>query len=133
MRVNYMPYRKDVEDTAADAVAHIEEDETVDNTSPKVYKSSGKKAARTTLFTIDDKEYTVPTKPGPNVTLKFLDELRRTGNEMFAALALLETMLGKEDYQAFLDWEEMEDDIMSDVLEQVVQLALARVETSAGK
>jgi hypothetical protein len=132
MRVNYMPYRKDVEDTAADLVGENEAED-VDNAGPKVYKSSGKKAERVTLFTIDDKEYSVPVKPGPNVTLKFLDELRRTGNEMFAALALLETMLGKEDYNTFLDWDEMDDDIMSDVLGQVVQLALARVEANAGK
>lgn len=127
-----MPYRKDVEDTAADLVGKTEAED-VDNASPKVYKSSGKKAERVTLFTIDDKDYTVPVKPGPNVTLKFLDELRRTGNEMFAALALLETMLGKEDYNAFLDWDEMDDEIMSDVLGQVVSIALERVEANTGK
>lgn len=117
-------------------VSHVaEEVETVDNSEsgPKAYKSTGKKGARVVLFTIDDKEYTVPEKPGPNVTLKFLDELRRTGNEMFAALSLLETMLGKEDYQAFLDWDELDDETMGEVLEQVVQLALARVENAAGK
>lgn len=117
-------------------VSHVaEEVETVDNaeSGPKAYKSTGKKGARVVLFTIDDKEYTVPEKPGPNVTLKFLDELRRTGNEMFAALSLLETMLGKEDYQAFLDWDELDDETMGEVLEQVVQLALARVESAAGK
>lgn len=120
-----MPYRKDVEET--------ETEETVDNTGPKVYKSSGEKADRTVLFTIDDEEFSVPTKPGPNVTLKFLDELRRTGNEMFAALSLLETMLGKEKYALFLDWEEMTEEVMSDVLEQVVSLALSRVEGDQGK
>lgn len=111
----------------------VETEETVDNSGPKAYKSTGKKGARVTLFTIDDKEYTVPAKPGPNVTLKFLDELRRSGNEMFAALSLLESMLGKEDYQAFLDWDDLEDDTMGEVIEQVVQLALARVEASTGK
>lgn len=111
---------------------HVEE--TVDNTNgPKAYTSSSEKKARVTLFTIDDVEYTVPAKPGPNVTLKFLDELRRTGNEMFAALSLLETMLGKDSYQAFLDWEDLQDDQLSDVLEQVVGLAMNRVDETTGK
>jgi hypothetical protein len=113
---------------------HTEEvEESVDNSAPKAYKSSGVKGERVTLFTIDDKEYTVPAKPGANVTLKFLDELRRTGNEMFAALSLMESMLGKDDYADFLDWDDMNDDTMTEVLEQVVQLALARVENTSGK
>jgi hypothetical protein len=112
---------------------HADGEETVDNSAPIAFKSSGKKAARVTLFTIDDVEYTVPAKPGANVTLKFLDELRSTGNEMFAAMSLLETMLGKEKYQEFLDYDEMDDELLSKVLEQVVTLAMARVEDTAGK
>lgn len=112
---------------------HVEKAETVDNSTGLEFKSKAEKGARVTLFTIDDTEYTVPAKPGPNVTLKFLDELRRTGNEMFAALSLLETMLGKESYQAFLDWDDLEDSQLSDVLEQVVALAMNRVEENTGK
>src|SRR4051812_9946239 len=123
-----MVYRKDLEETKSD-----ETEETVDNSGPKVYKSSGKESERVVLFTIDDEEFSVPKKPAPNVTLKFLDELRRTGNEMFAALSLLESMLGKDKYALFLDWEEMTDEVMSDVLEQVVSLALSRIEDNAGK
>jgi hypothetical protein len=110
-----------------------EVEETVDNSTVLSFKSKKTKAERVPLFTIDDETYTVPAKPGANVTLKFLDELRRTGNEMFAALSLLETMLGKEAYQKFLDWEELEDDQLSEVLEQVVALAMKRVEGDAGK
>lgn len=123
-----MVYRKDL-DVKTDTPA----DETVDNSGPKVYKSSETKADRVVLFTIDDEEFSVPAKPGPNVTLKFLDELRRTGNEMFAALALLESMLGKEKYNQFLDWDGMKDQILTDVLDQITSLALARVEENAGK
>src|SRR5690242_19949039 len=108
-----MPYRQDIEETKAET--EVEETEAVDNSSgPKVYKSTGKKAERVVLFTIDDEEFTVPAKPGPNVTLRFLDELRRTGNEMFAALSLMESMLGKDAYAKFLDWEELDDDTMSE-------------------
>jgi len=117
--------------TAKTDVTEVEE--TVDNSTVLSFKSKNGKAARVTLFTIDDEEFTVPAKPGANVTLKFLDELRRTGNEMFAALSLLETMLGKDAYQKFLDWEELEDEQLGEVLEQVVSLAMSRVEEKAGK
>jgi hypothetical protein len=128
-----MPYRKDIEENPAQDAVEEGTEETVDNSGPKVYKSTGKKAERVVLFTIDDEEFTVPAKPGPVVTLRFLDELRRTGNEMFAALSLMESMLGKEDYAKFLEWEDLDDDTMSEVLEQVVQLALNRVEGTTGK
>lgn len=123
-----MATRRVTADLAEDAV-----DEAVENSGPMVIKSSGKKADRVVLFTIDDVEYSVPAKPGPNVTLKFLDEMRRTGNEMFAALGLLEAMLGKEKYQDLLNYDELEDDTLGDILEQVVNLAMSRVEGPAGK
>lgn len=115
------------------ALAEDAVEETVENSGPMVIKSSGKKADRIVLFTIDDEEFSVPAKPGPNVTLKFLDEMRRTGNEMFAALGLLEAMLGKEKYQDLLNYEELEDDLLGEILEQVVNLAMSRVEGPAGK
>lgn len=115
------------------ALAEDTVEETVENGGPIVVKSSGKARERVVLFTIDDEEFSVPAKPGPNVTLKFLDEMRRTGNEMFAALGLLEAMLGKENYQKLLDYDELEDELMSDILEQVVKLAMDRVENAAGK
>jgi len=125
-----MPYRKDIENEET----KVDETE-VDNSSTNVlsFKSKKEKGDRVVLFTIDDEEYTVPAKPKANVTLKFLDELRRTGNEMFAALSLMETMLGKEKYQKFLDWEDLEDEQLSEVLEQVVSLAMSRVEGDQGK
>lgn len=128
-----MPYRKDLEENAEET--QVTEEETVDNGTSNVlsFKSKKEKGARVTLFTIDDEEYTVPAKPSANVTLKFLDELRRTGNEMFAALSLMETMLGKERYQKFLDWDDLEDEQLSEVLEQVVALAMNRVEGDSGK
>lgn len=109
--------------------------EEVDNSTggPLVIKSSGKARERVVLFTIDEDEFSVPAKPGPNVTLKFLDEMRRTGNEMFAALGLLEAMLGKDKYQELLDYEELSDELLGTILEQVVKLAMDRVEAVAGK
>jgi hypothetical protein len=97
------------------------------------FKSSGKKQDRVTLFTIDDVEYTVPAKPGVNVTLKFLNEMRKSNNEMFAAMALLETMLGAKAYNDLLEYDELQDEQLSAILEQVVALAMDRVDDTAGK
>lgn len=116
------------------AAKNVEEvEETVDNSGPIVVKSSGKKKDRVVLFTIDDEEYSVPAKPGVNVTLKFLDVMRKTGNEMFAAMGLLETMLGEEKYNELLDYDELEDDLLGQILEQVVKIAMERVEETQGK
>lgn len=100
---------------------------------PLVIKSSGVAAERVTLFTIDDVEYTVPKKPGANVTLKFLNEMRKSGNEMFAALGLLESMLGEVKYNELLDYDELDDETLGKILEQVVKLAMDRVEDNTGK
>lgn len=111
----------------------VVEEEAVDNTGPLVIKSSGKPSARVLLFSIDASEYTVPAKPGVNVTLKFLNEMRKSGNEMFAALGLLEAMLGEEKYNELLEYDELDDDTLGKILEQVVKLAMDRVEDTAGK
>lgn len=108
-------------------------EETVDNSGPIVIKSSGKAKERVVLFTIDDTEYTVPKTPGVNVTLRFLEEMRTTGNEMFAAMALLKLMLGDENYDELLDYDELDDETLGKILEQVVKLAMDRLEDTAGK
>jgi hypothetical protein len=109
------------------------ETEAVDNSGPIVVKSSGKARERVVLFTIDDEEFSVPAKPGVNVTLKFLNEMRKSGNDMFAALGLLEAMLGQEKYDKLLDYDELEDELLGRILEQVVKLAMDRVEETSGK
>lgn len=114
------------------AVEEVEE-ETVDNSGPIIVKSSGKAAERVVLFTIDGVEFTVPKRPGVNMTLKFLNEMRKSKNEMFAALGLLEAMLGEEKYNELLDYEELEDDLLGEILEQVVKLAMDRIEDESGK
>lgn len=108
-------------------------EEVVDNTGPLVIKSSGKTAERTLLFSIDDVEYTVPKTPGANITLKFLNEMRKSGNEMFAALGLLEAMLGVDKYNDLLEYDELTDETLGNILEQVVKIAMDRVEDTTGK
>jgi hypothetical protein len=116
-------------------VAKTMSDETVDNSTSSVIavKSSGVKKDRVVLFTIDDVEYDVPAKPGINITLKFLNTMRKSDNEMFAALQLLEDMLGAEKYADLLNFEELTDELLGKILEQCVALAMTRVEDQAGK
>jgi hypothetical protein len=52
---------------------------------------------------------------------------------MYAAMGLLEAMLGKEKYQTLLAYEELEDELLGQILGQVVELAMGTVETVAGK
>lgn len=101
-------------------------------------KKGSKNIRRITLFEYEDEdgevtEFTVPEKPGPNITLTFLDELRKTGNEMFASMSLLESMLGKEKYQELLGIEDLEDDDLAAILEAVVKLAMEKAEEVSGK
>lgn len=122
------------------AVAEVPEEVSNDTpvVGPRRIKKGGKAVARVTLFEYEDEDgnvtdFTVPEKPGPNVTLKFLDELRRTGNEMFASMSLLESMLGKVKYNELLDIEDLEDDDLAAILEAVVKLAMERAEEVTGK
>ncbi|MEU5197290.1 hypothetical protein AB0G86_25115 [Streptomyces scabiei] len=84
----------------------------------KSTKDTGK---RIVLFTIDGEEYSIPDKPPFKVALKFMNESKRSGNEMFAALQLLEDMLGKKAYSELLDFDGLTDDLMASILEQCIE------------
>jgi hypothetical protein len=122
------------------AVAEVPEEVSNENAvgAPRRIKKGAKVTPRVTLFEYEDEngnvtEFTVPEKPGPNVTLQFLDELRRSGNEMFASMSLLESMLGKVKYQELLQIEDLEDEDLGAILEAVVKLAMERAEEVTGK
>jgi hypothetical protein len=108
-------------------------DEDLNNSGPIIVKSKGEKTDRIVLFTIDDKEFTVPAKPGMRVALKFLNEMKRSDNEMFGMLQLLQDMLGDEQYYALLDYEELSDDLVGKIAEQCVALALGTAQEKTGK
>ncbi len=124
----------------AKAVEEVELPEEVSNeeSAPRVIKKGARGGKRVTLFVYEDEdgrttEFTVPEKPGPNVTLKFLDEIRRTGNEMFASMGLLEALLGKPQYGALLEIEDLEDEDLSAILEAAVSMAMESAEKVSGK
>lgn len=109
-----------------------------DNSEPVVedktlaFKSNkAKKADRVVLFTIDDDEFTVPKKPGMGTVMRYLNVARKTGNDLFAAQALVEEMLGEEAWDKFLNWEDLDDEVMGAVIEKCVSLAIKSVEGTA--
>lgn len=108
-------------------------DNALKNSGPIIVKSSGEKKDRIVLFTIDDKEYTVPAKPGMNVALKFLNQMKKSDNEMFGMLQLLQDMLGNEQYEALLDYDDLSDELVGKIAEQCVSLALGGSQETVGK
>jgi hypothetical protein len=112
--------------------------EAVDNETPVEgevleFKSKGKKKDRVLLFKIDDEEFTVPKKPGMGTVMRYLNVARKSGNDLFAAQALVEEMLGEEKWNAFLEWEDLDDEIMGQVIEKCINIAVASVEATKGK
>jgi hypothetical protein len=108
-------------------------DEALENSGPIVIKSSGEKKDKIVLFTIDDQDFTVPAKPGMRVALKFLNQMKKSDNEMFGMLQLLEDMLGEEQYNKLLDYEELSDDLVGKIAEQCITLALGNAQETTGK
>lgn len=86
-------------------------------------KSDQAKGDRVVLFTIDGEEFTIPEKPPFKVALKYMNESKRSGNDMFAALQLLEDMLGKEAYDRLLNFDGLTDELVGEILEQCIDRA----------
>lgn len=106
-----------------------------DDDEPQILriKSSGTDAEpeRKPLFYIDDEVYTAPAKVGPNVGLKYLRILRTRGEEVGAAF-MLETLLGTEGYEALMDYDELTDDQLAQIIESASKIMMAAVETPKG-
>lgn len=92
-----------------------------------------KKDKRTLLFTLDDEEFTVPTKPGMGTVMRYLNVARKTGNDLMAAQSLVEELLGEDKWDKFINWPDLDDETMGAVISQCVALAIASVENTAAK
>lgn len=108
-------------------------EDTHENSGPIIVKSKNEKRDKVVLFTIDDREFTVPAKPGMRIALKFMNEMKKSNNEMFGMLQLLEDMLGAEQYEALLDFDELDDDLIGKISEQCIKLALGEAQEVTGK
>lgn len=113
--------------------------EAVDNQEPLeaevlTFKSKKDKSKdRVLLFKIDDEEFTVPKKPGMGTVMRYLNVARKSGNDLFAAQALVEELLGEEKWEKFLNWEDLDDEIMGKVIEKCVSLAVSSIESTQEK
>lgn len=66
---------------------------------------------RLVLFELDGVKYYVPRRPGPNVALGYLRDIRRKGEE-YARAGLLERFIGRAGMDALADYEDLTDEDM---------------------
>lgn len=79
------------------------------------------------LFSIDGKPYFIPNKVRVNVGLKYLHQVRTTGDAA-ANSWLLEALLGEEGYQALLDYDDLTAEDLERVQAVAVEIVLGRSE-----
>lgn len=79
------------------------------------------------LFTLAGKTYTIPNKPRINVALKFLDTAKNSGQDLAAAY-LLETLIGREGYEALMDYDDLTADQFQDVVLAAQKVVLGGLE-----
>lgn len=89
-------------------------------------------ADRIELFAINGKSYSIPKRPGPNVTIRYLRDVRRHGKE-HAIAGLMEAMLGTEGMDALADYEDLTDEEMDSVMDAVQRHVLGPLEKKTGK
>lgn len=77
---------------------------------------------RIILFFIGEKAYSIPKQPRANVALKYLRDLRDSGDEI-AQANMLAGLLGEEGFNALCDSE----DVLTEQFEAIVNIAAARV------
>lgn len=92
--------------------------------SPKVIALKGKKDRvedRVTLFSIDDTEYTIPTRVRPNHGLQIMHVFRQQG-ETAGVSFMLEVLLGTDGYNALMNFDDLEDDDLETIIEVAFKL-----------
>lgn len=107
--------------TAAVKPVSVEAEETVTNGPTVVaFKSKTEKAqvARKVLFTIDDEEYSIPEKVDAVLLYRYEDANRKHGG-LAAMLTLLEETLGKDATETLLAWEDLTDEILTQITEMI--------------
>lgn len=99
---------------------------------PLVFESTSddKEEERVPLFSIDGYVCTVPAEPSPAIGIRFL-AASRNGSPFAAGFQLIEDMIGADAYQRFLDWKGLDDDVVSQVIEECTARALGGPERAA--
>lgn len=86
---------------------------------------------RIVLFSLDDKDYYVPAKIGPNVALAYMRDIRRHGIDN-ARAGILERILGREALDALADYDALTEEDLEAVMKAVDKHVLGPLE-KAGK
>lgn len=89
---------------------------------PLKSRKKGTKTASIVLFSIDEKEYSIPSAIKPNASLKIMRVFQKQGDTAGISF-MLETLLGPEAYEALLDF----DDLESKDLEKIIKIAYQMV------
>lgn len=77
------------------------------------------------LFSIDGKDYFIPKEPGPNVSVRYLRDVRKHGQD-YAVAGLMEAMLGEDGVDALAEYEELTEEDLDHIMEAVKRHALGR-------
>ncbi len=87
---------------------------------------------RVPAFAIDGKVYTIATRPKTNAGLKYI-HLARTRGQEIAVDFMLETLLGKEGYEALMNFDDLTEAQLEDVMKAASRIMLGAVEAPKGK
>ena len=90
------------------------------------------KDERVPAFSINGVTYTIATRPKTNAGLKYI-HLARTRGQEIAVDYMLETLLGKEGYQALMDFDDLTEQNLTDVITAASKIMLGAVEGPKGK
>lgn len=80
------------------------------------------------LFSIDGTSYTIPNKARVNVGLRYMKIMRDEGGSAADAW-LLEALLGKEAFEALMDYDDLTPDVLEQIVEAAAKVVLGEMET----
>lgn len=82
---------------------------------------------RSVLFSIDGTDYTIPSRPRANLSLKVLDLAQRKG-ETEATAFMMKAMLGEDGYRALMDYDDLEPEDLQRVLVAATKVVFGTME-----
>jgi hypothetical protein len=86
---------------------------------------------RVILFYIDDVAYSVPSKPGAETGLQYLDIVANRGQEIGIAF-MLKTMLGDDGYKALLNYRDLDPADLQAVIVKASEIMNGAMEAPKG-
>ena len=79
------------------------------------------------LFEIDGTIYQIPKTPKANIALKYLKNVREHGDD-YAAGVMLEDLLGKDGYEALMNYDELDMQDLQAVIMAAQEVLLGAME-----